>query len=222
MSITFENIDKIFVINIKTQPERLQEFYDGIEKAGISKDQIETFNGIIPDPSDLKANVWHKKDSLGIIGCIASHLEVIKLAKARGYKNIMVFEDDFRFFISGQRMNEILNIFFNEPDIDWKVLMLGYNLLHKKTIRTQNISSIFKDTFELTNNVQAGSCYVLNSKYFDELIETFEYSLVNMKETGKHWLYACDIVWKNLQQDDKWFYSIERVGFQKDAPNKSW
>jgi GR25 family glycosyltransferase involved in LPS biosynthesis len=37
--------------------------------------------------------------SKGIVGCGYSHLEVLKLAKSRNYKNVLIFEDDFKLII---------------------------------------------------------------------------------------------------------------------------
>ena len=42
------------------------------------------------DPTFVKYNF-----SKGALGCLLSHIKCIKLAKAAGYKKIIVFEDDF-------------------------------------------------------------------------------------------------------------------------------
>lgn len=190
-----ENIDKIFVINLDSHPERLAEFYDEMKKANIASEKIERFSAILAGDG---------------IGCTASHLHVLKIARERRYKNILIFEDDFTFIIPGESFHSKLSEFFQIENLDWKILMISYNNEHNQ-LKPYKESQLIG----ITNNCQTSSGYLINSKYFDEIIACLEYGLVCLIQTHAHWLYTIDQVWKSLQKDDKWFYMLERCGKQR-------
>lgn len=191
-----EHIDKIFVINLKDQPERLTQFYDEMEKINIPMDKIERFEGIL----ELHT------------GCPKSHLQILKISRERGYKNVLIFEDDFYFTVSEESFKSKLKDFFEIQNIDWKVLMLSYN-------NVDNEIKPFRDSsvIGITNKCQTASGYLVNSNYFTEVIDCLEYGVLKLTETMSHWLYANDQIWKMLQKDDKWFYMLERCGKQRSC-----
>jgi hypothetical protein len=47
------------------------------------------------------------------------------------------------------------------------------------------------------------------------LIELYEYNIPLLEQTQEHWNYANDIVWKQLQQQDKWYFINNRIGKQR-------
>jgi hypothetical protein len=195
------NIDGAFVINLKHRTDRLEEFYNQLDKASIPREKIERFEAIY-----IPTNTC--------VGCNESHLAVLKLAKERGYKNVLVFEDDFDFLVSGERFEQNLKDFFEvEKSIDWKVVMLSYNLVSKKPSTNEKIQKILG----ITNDANNASAYLVNGEYLDSLIGFISYGTEMLRSTGYHWLYQNDQVWKTLQKDDKWFYFLERMGKQRPS-----
>ena len=73
-------IDHIFYINLDKRMDRKTEFETSMARVGWKS---ERFSGIYCPPPR------------GIVGCTKSHLAVLKLAKERKYKNVLIFEDDF-------------------------------------------------------------------------------------------------------------------------------
>ena len=188
-------ISHIFYINLEHRIDRNQHFLDECVKMGIPSDMIERYNAVyIP--------------SLPGVGCTTSHLEVLKLARSRGYKNVLIFEDDFTFIVDKDTLYDNISRFF-ELDLDWRVLMFAY--FNQGTIKP------YGDFLSLTDDCQTASGYLVNSKYFDELIQVMEEGLQLLTSTGKHWLYVNDQYWKKLQKDDKWFFFTERIGKQYDS-----
>lgn len=188
-------VDKIFYINLDRRVDRNKEFLDQYEVKKFPIDKLERFPAI--------------ERKIGAIGCSESHLSVLKIAKQRGYKTIIVFEDDFQMLVTGEKLSEMLGDFFkNAPD--YRVLMLSPHCLDKPTI--------YNDLISITHDCQTTSGYVVNMKYIDELIGCMEYGLMMYINTEEHWNYAVDQIWKCLQQDDKWFLFNVRVGKQR----KSW
>lgn len=173
-----ENIDRIFFINLDKRTDRLAEFTAECKKINLPMEKIERFSAIsVPTKPYL--------------GCTTSHLEVIKLAKDRGYSNVLIFEDDFEFLVDSDLLEKRLSDFFNKK-LDFKVLMLAYHVIESKP---------FDEFVSTTTNAQTGSGYIVNCRYFDELIDTFEFGCKMLTLTDSHWLYINDQVWKKLQGD---------------------
>ena len=82
MSNYREQIDGIFYINLDHRTDRKEEIERELTRFDL---KFERFPAIP-----------HK---IGGVGCGTSHLEVIKLAKQRGYRNVLIFEDDIEFIV---------------------------------------------------------------------------------------------------------------------------
>ena len=74
-------IDFKVLINLPERTDRLNETIQEFNKAGIV--DVHLFPAF--------------KHPIGISGCTRSHYEVVKIAKEKGYKNILIFEDDVYF-----------------------------------------------------------------------------------------------------------------------------
>jgi len=184
------NIDKIIYINLEKRIDRREQ----IEKELTQFDlPYERFNAIF--------------EEVGILGCTKSHLEVYKLAKARGYKNVLILEDDFTFIVSKEEFEEELTKFFNNK-IEYNVCMISYNVLESKEVCEH-------DFIRKIQCGQTASGYIVNENYYDTLIQLYEYAVPLLELTNEHWNYANDQCWKHLQPNDKWFYFTKRIGIQR-------
>ena len=98
-------------------------------------------------------------------------------------------------------------------DLDFRVAMLSYNIIDN-SIKPY---PVLQEVVGITNNVQTASGYLVNmrSDYSEELVNCLDYGAKMFEKTGEHWKYTNDQVWKMLQQDDKWFYFLERIGKQR-------
>jgi len=189
-----ENIDRIFYINLEKRKDRYEQINNEFIRFQLDLDKIERYNAIyIPHHTCL--------------GCTISHLNVLKIAKERGYKNILIFEDDFEFLVDEKTFKNNIKIFF-EKRLDFKVIMLSYHTYHKKN---------YDDFISITNDAQTASGYIVNSKYYDELIKCLEHGVKMLELTGEHLLYINDQVWKSLQKDDKWYIFNTRLGRQRKS-----
>jgi glycosyl transferase family 25 len=162
------------------------------------------------DNFDLKYERFEAIETpdFGTLGCELSHLAVLKLAKERQYKNILILEDDFSFLVEKEEFENNLRHFF-EQKIDYNVCMISYNLLKKEET---DYEFLWKSL-----DVQTGSGYIVNANYFDVLIELFEKTVPLLLETQAHWLYALDQIWKPLQLKDKWYCFKTRIGKQRPS-----
>jgi GR25 family glycosyltransferase involved in LPS biosynthesis len=183
-------IDKIIYINLSHRIDRREQIENELNNFNLNYERIEA----IPTPG------------FGIHGCGLSHLSVLKIAKERIYKNILILEDDFEFLVTKEVFEDNLSKFF-ESNIEYNVCMLSYNL---------------NDYLEIDNSVvnkvifaQTASGYIVNSNYYNKLIELYEWCLPLLISTRRHWLYANDIVWKDYQKQDLWYYFKIRIGRQR-------
>jgi len=181
--------DKVVYINLDHRTDRKEEIENELKSIGI--DKYERFPGI--------------KHEYPQAGCTASHLNVLKMARDKGYKNILIFEDDFEFIVPK-------DIFWKEiekiKDIDYDVIMLSYNL---------NNSIPFNDTLLKVLDAQTASGYLVNSTFYNTLIDNLETALQKLIETREHWLYINDQYWKAIQPQNKWYAFKLRLGKQRKS-----
>ena len=170
-----DNIDKIYYINLDYRTDRKEQFEHQIITHfanSILEPRIERFPAI--------------KHEQGLLGCSISHLEVIKKARQTDAKYIIVFEDDFEFLVSRETFLSNLNQLFQQVEtggLNFKVVMLAYNANNRVEIENNYL-------LDSTTDVQTCSGYLVNSKYFDELIACWEEGIKMYQETGRDWIYC--------------------------------
>jgi GR25 family glycosyltransferase involved in LPS biosynthesis len=99
----------------------------------------------------------------GMIGCKASHVEIVKIAKDRNYKYILILEDDIEFILNWEyHLKNSINS-LNENNIDFDMLYFTNN--HSKKY-DQITDFIVKPTYGL----QTGG-YILKNSLFDYIID---------------------------------------------------
>ncbi len=182
---------KIIYINLASRTDRLAEIESELSRMGL---EGERFEAIQRKP--------------GIVGCGYSHLAVLKLARDRGYKEILIMEDDFQFVVSPERMKQIFELLSSTP---FDVCMLGYNLhyTHGNYLSAQRLE------MHRVRYAQTASAYIVKNHYYDTLIALYEWAIPELERTGMHWVYANDVVWRNLQENDLWVCTAERCGKQR-------
>jgi GR25 family glycosyltransferase involved in LPS biosynthesis len=179
-----------FYINLDARLDRRHQIESELALIGISGERFPAF-----------------KTSPGIIGCGQSHSGVIKEAKARGYKNVLVFEDDFAFRVSKEDFWDLLKKALEEVP-DYHVIMLGYAIIN---------SERFSETLMKVLAAQAGSAYLVNETFYDTLISTWDEGTEKLIKTGQHWNYACDQYWKKVQPQSNWYAFTTRIGRQRPS-----
>jgi glycosyl transferase family 25 len=184
-----DHIDKIVYINLDHRTDRRKEIETELKQKGLS---YERFPAI--------------KEERGAIGCCKSHLAVLKKAREKGYKNILVFEDDFHFIVDSTEFNKQIDKLF---ETSFDVCLLAYYTT--ETYDTEN------PLLYQIKNAQTTSGYIVQSHYYDTLIAQWEYGLKMFEETGNEPLYTCDQSWKPLQEKDMWVCFKNRTGIQRES-----
>ena len=123
------NLDKIFIINLEHRGDRKKKIISELQRVGLTNYEI--FKAI--KPTEEMVNEWNpnflnpipewfkrtggdeKKYKIGALGCMLSHLEIIKLCIERKYENVLILEDDTEFQIgNGIRFDQVISIMKNQ------------------------------------------------------------------------------------------------------------
>ncbi len=186
-------IDKIFYINLDKRMDRRCEIELELDRMGL---QAERYSAI------------HTPHS-GIVGCGYSHLNVLKKAREEGVNNVLILEDDFEFLVDRKEFDQELSRFF-ESGIEYDVLMISYII--QKGEPVPEFSFIQK-----VIDGQTASGYIVNRHYLDKLIALYEWAIPLLEQTNEHWRYANDLVWKQYQPTDHWYYTTRKLGRQRSG-----
>jgi hypothetical protein len=179
-------------------------FYINLDKRADRRSEIEAELGFLGLPYERFPAIYHPS---GIVGCGHSHTAVLKIAKERGYKNVLIFEDDFVLLVPPEECLAQLNQLFESKE-EFDVCFLAYNIQ-----RAEPHSELLQRVTEC----QTASAYIVNAHYYDKLIALYEWAMPLLESTGQHWIYANDQVWKRLQVTDRWFAFTTRLGRQRDG-----
>lgn len=189
-------IDHILYINLDYRTDRREQ----IEGELVRMDLVEK--------SERFPATYVKEQ--GILGCTISHLSAIQLAKQRGYKNVLILEDDFQFLLEKEMIESRLEAFFRSRlGKNYDVCMLSFGL-SKPSGEPMEECPIIKRVVEAQN----AAAYIVQEKYYDVIIELYEKVIPLLESTKAHWIYANDQAWKILQEKDRWYHFTERFGKQ--------
>ncbi len=147
---SFDYFDEIYCINLDERTDRWEHAQKEFEKAGIL-DRVQRFSAI--------------RDVDGRIGVIKSNLAIIKIAKEKKLKNVLIFEDDVEFIIDDPQ-TELQKSINQAQGIKWDLFYLGANT-HEKLIK-------FKPNLILLKNAFAVHSMAYSDLMYDNFIRKYE------------------------------------------------
>lgn len=108
----------------------------------------------------------------GEMGCILSHLHVMKIAKNMRYKTILILEDDF--LLSKSFHEKFIELINNIPD-SWDLIYLGKKHQHNKNKKIGVINNINNIIYKPNSMTQGSHALLINNSkdIFDELIKLY-------------------------------------------------
>lgn len=162
MRKAFEYFDKVFLINLDKRKDRLDRC-NGIFEQNNVRNLVERFPGIVPDPSD---DIPYTKDTekikIPLYGCLLSHINIIKRAKAEGLKSVLVLEDDVD-FINIDYIDKSVEQLKNK---EWSLFYLGANTHVPLNKEDENLL-VLKKGF-------ATHAVAYHESFYDYFIQNFE------------------------------------------------
>jgi len=158
-----EFVDRIFVINLATRPDKYKRMETHLHEMGLSN--VERFEGVVPTVDMMRQHQTLCQSSCfakGVLGCKQSHLDIIKLSKERGYKQIMVLEDDAVFEPEFREQQYTLIDEINS--LSWSMVYLGANHKKKGITVTPHLKQVCQ--------AWTTSSYLMHETIFDTILQT--------------------------------------------------
>ena len=140
-------VDKIYCINLKNRKNKKKFIEQQAKLLGLD---ITFFNAI-------------RNNKYPAIGCLQSHLTIIKEARENNYEKILIIEDDCK-FVGIPEIDET-----TLPE-DWEMLYLGGSM---QKILDKDIKNIKKKRW-IQMSCHTTHSYILHSKAYDEIIMNLE------------------------------------------------
>lgn len=183
-------INKIFVLNLDSRPERYHSIVTELTKFGIHN--YERFSAIVGTPGERR---------IGVDGCFKSHLAMIQLAKNRGYEKVMILEDDF---IIRSRAIEFLTLAIQEIPADWKMLYLATCGINRQ------LGDFISPHLQKIKFAYSGLGYIVHHDVYDVILntgKTFSSEIDTMYAQCIQPVYSCyridpEIITLGMSQSD--------------------
>ena len=140
----------------------------------------------------------------GALGCTESHIAVLEMAKANGWKNVLVLEDDARWT---DTFDEGLKTLTRLAQSEYDAIVFGG---HNTRWHEDSLRLIRTFGTEAT---------LVNSNYYDTLLRNYRESLALLETSNQPWFHAMDVYLNRLFATDKWFVVVP--GLMKQLPGYS-
>jgi len=197
-------------INLEQRTDRKAHVEQEMQKMGITATR---FNAI--------------KTKNGAVGCSMSHLACLQMAKANGWPQVFIAEDDICFSNPDLLLSQI-NAFVSDSD------SVSANDLQSETENNSNqqhswdvllVAGNNAPPFEpignycvRVRNCRAATGYIVQQHYYDTLIDNFKGGLQGLiKAPHDKPNFACDMYWMRLQAVDKWYLIVPLTVYQLEG-----
>jgi GR25 family glycosyltransferase involved in LPS biosynthesis len=159
--ITVNNyFDHVYVLNLNDRIDRLIKVTNKLNSLGINFTRFEAINGTKFEGKKYVKKIFQSDKDNYAMGCCLSHKNIVKDAKQKGYKNILILEDDVMFCKN-------FNIWFQNLRLikDWKLLYLGTSQYKWHNIICKN------DQYFYRANYSYGTfAYGINNSVYDDIL----------------------------------------------------
>lgn len=196
-------VDKVFVINLPHRTDRIKQFDFYAKKHNFDYEVFPAFDGkkLISQDFEydgIKVGNPYMNESYfkGNVGCLISHLNLIKYCESMGFESIMVFEDDCGFV---DDFNNRLDNLMTKVDDDWKMLYFGGSLFE--------VDDEF-DSYISVSKVLTTHSYMVKRDVFKSIIENF---------LEKIFTSEVDVCYSDLHKKIKTYLAMPFLTFQSEG-----
>jgi GR25 family glycosyltransferase involved in LPS biosynthesis len=133
-------------------------------------------------------------------GCAQSHYLALEFAQKKGWKNVLVLEDDMQFTKSKEEVKQEIDTFFQHFTSCWDVFFLAANVFESCPTDHPSIKKVLC--------AQCAHAYAVNQHYFSTLQRCFQeaYQAMQDDEYFVDSLFkAIDQRWKTIQPQGRWY-----------------
>jgi len=162
---SFDYFDEIYCINLDERTDRWEHAQEEFKKVGIL-DRVIRFSAI--------------RDVDGRLGIIKSNLAIIKIAKEKKLKNVLIFEDDVQFIVDNPQ-DVLAKTIQQIGNIKWHLFYLGANT-HQKLTKFKPNLILLKNSFAVHSMAYSELMYdIFINKYeklkvistYDDILDVF-------------------------------------------------
>lgn len=145
----------IYCVNLESRPDRWEQVQKEFNKFNITN--VNRFNAVDgskignPNPRLLK----------GEVGILVTHINIIDMAKDKGFENILIMEDDVYFTDELFKLEEYMSAVPN----DWDMLYFGANHVYGKLPLEMVNEKIAKLNFSV-----GLQCVAIKNTMFDKIL----------------------------------------------------
>jgi len=195
-------VDRIYVINSHLRPDRYDQVLRELASARAPFDRIVRHPVTILDRAE-----WG--EAAGQIGCLQSHIAVLRQAVERGFEHTLVLEDDFCFTSDIEVHLNDLQTFLARRYAYWVCLVATSK--YGPIVPHDDLIAL---SFQACTNTGG---YLVSREGARKVLNVYEDALVRLVETRQANLYAVDRCWRILQPSGKFMVFRRKFGFQNSS-----
>ena len=158
------------------------------DRRTLMENQLSVFE---PDKVIRIPGVLHKN---GYYGCTRGHITALKMAKEKGWENVLILEDD-AVWANVEKAYPVFQKLIEQP---YDVIMLG-GTYADYDINTYRVKFAF-----------SAASYVVHNSYYDTLIQALEKGLKSESPDD----FPADVTFSKLQPTDNWLLVIPALMVQ--------
>ncbi|WP_195430466.1 glycosyltransferase family 25 protein [Morganella morganii] len=191
VKVNWDFIDKVVYINLAKRLDRRKSIEFQMKKIGIPADKIIRFEAI--------------ENENGALGCVLSHIDVLKMAEENNWNNVLILEDDMVFNDDDESSDRINYFFSSLMSSQWDAALLSGSYF-----RIRQAHGCFYHLYFsfLTNS------YIVNHHYYNRLIYNFKLSSDALRMGVNRNKCSLDYNWNRLMKNDAWYAVYPVVGYQ--------
>ena len=198
-----EVVDAVLYINLEKRTDRREALLKELDRMDF--------------PAELVHRINATEDKrCGHLGCVDSHLRAIAYALDKGFKRVLILEDDFQFVLAKERILYMLQTFLAAQENRWDVLMFANGHLEYEDKTELGFIRRLKYCTTAAGYLVNGAAYLRKlqanfresrQKLAKEVAEKIQ--TLKMKRIYESSL-ALDQYWSTLQAQDR-FYTFDPV-----------
>lgn len=141
-----DSVDCIYVINLDSRPEKWERTKSQLTANGLTAHRFSAVNGWQFSEETIKELLGPypvRINGRGWIGCLLSHLSVLKNAYDNGFDRIWILEDDVEFLKDVKELPLLLKK-LSSIDPEWDIFYTDVDFRDNKSGYIQSVSSDFR------------------------------------------------------------------------------
>lgn len=154
--------DKIYCVNLRRRTSRWEKSLEEFQKHNLF---VKRFNAV-----DGNTHPKHPVLKPGEVGCLLSHLNIIKKSKESGFKKVLIFEDDVEF---SDNLVESFREYLKELPLNWDMLYFGANHALCNPYESNPPIQITEHVYKVVH-AYSTHAYAINETAYDRIISHIE------------------------------------------------